>query len=299
MPIRVKIQNKWIQAESATFKETVDGKGKKELFLEALIVPFNKISRNGVKYNEASIRKTYKMIIGKPLMHNHVINGSDVFPRGEWVDSWIAEEGMYGKAKIFQTGKNKDYIEWLENATDPRVSLQVTGDAEQKKDGEDNKYYQEAFIEDWLEASTVNVPGFDIAKGKASFAAAMMEAFGMEEKTKENNTMDNSQDITGTKIATPIVKKDEEDTKEESPNSKKLIRDVSNLIKEGLRSIRSAGAMNIRNSDPKVDKLIKNAISLLDVVTRELERKYKRESSEEGDFFDKLYDTREEHISAR
>ena len=183
---KITINEKWIDAEKATFIETKNpSNDKRELYLETQIVPFNKISRNGIKYNEQRIIKTHEMLVGRHLMHNHVIEGADTLARGEWIETRIAADGMYAKARVYDTDYNKDYIEYLQEASSPRVSLQVTGDAEQKKNKE-GKYYQEAFINDWLEASTVNVPGFDSAKG--SFAVAMAEAFNGSEENKPEVT---------------------------------------------------------------------------------------------------------------
>ena len=73
-------------------------------------------------------------------MYNHVIEGSNVMPRGEWTQTWTDSEGMHGKAEVYDVDYNKDLIEYLQHASSPRVSLQITGDAEQVKD-EDGKYY--------------------------------------------------------------------------------------------------------------------------------------------------------------
>jgi len=184
----VKLIEKWMDAEATSFTEkTNPSTGKREYILEATIVPFNKVSRNGVLYNKGSIERTHKMLEGKPLMFNHVTDGANVMPRGEWVETWIENDCMKGKAKVYDTAYNKDLIEYLTNASSPRVSLQVTGGAEQKKT-DDGKYFKEADIEDWLEASIVNVPGFDLAK--SSFAVAMAEAFNNNEKDKEALTVD-------------------------------------------------------------------------------------------------------------
>ena len=180
---KVIITEKWMNAEKASFKESSNPlTGKRELILESLIVPFNKISRNGVLYGKESIERTHKMLEGRPLMFNHVIEGVNAMPRGEWISTWTDAEGMKGRARVFDTDYNKDLIEYLQNASSPRVSLQITGDAEQKKNKEGN-YYKQANINDWLEASIVPVPGFDAAK--SSFAVAMTEAFGNNEEIVE------------------------------------------------------------------------------------------------------------------
>lgn len=173
---QITINNKWIEASTASFEETFDeSTGTKKLYLNACIVPFNQKSRNGVMYNKKSIEETYHMLKGKTLNHNHVTNGETVYPRGKWIDTWLEDDGMYGKAEVFQTDYNKDYISWLKADNEPRVSLQVTGGAKSIKEKLSGKYYKEATINEWLETSTVVVPGFDSAK--ANFEVALAEAF--------------------------------------------------------------------------------------------------------------------------
>lgn len=189
----VHLNEKWIEAQNASFFE-VEGKDKeKRLYLEATIIPFGKVSRNGVLYNRESIEKTHKMLEGKPLMFNHVTKGNDVFPRGEWEETWLEKGGMKGKARVYNAKYNSDLIEYLREATAPKVSLQVTGGASQRKEEKTGEYYREAFIDDWLEASIVNVPGFIDAS--ANFASAMAEAFGddPEEEEEGDNSISESQ----------------------------------------------------------------------------------------------------------
>lgn len=173
---QVQIDKKWMEASKVTFKESKNEKGKRVLTLETMIVPFGETSRNGVKYNKESIINTHEKLRGKTLNHNHVTSGATVLPRGKWVETWIEEDGMYGRAEVFDTKYNEDYIEWLEADDCPRVSLQIGGTAKQFKEKSTGKWKREAFINDWYESSTVNLPGFDRAQG--SFAVAMAEAFG-------------------------------------------------------------------------------------------------------------------------
>lgn len=174
-------KEKWINAQEA--KVLVEKiQDKKERYIEAKILPFGQISRNGVMYSKESALKTHQQLVGKPLMHNHEINGRENFPRGKWVEANIKEDGLYGKAKVYDTSYNKEYIEWLEAEESPQVSLQITGDAESCKTKE-GKYYQNANIQDWLEISTVNCPGFLDAKG--NFEAIMSEML----HKKEDNIM--------------------------------------------------------------------------------------------------------------
>jgi len=193
MKEQVTINKKWMEAYSATFTEEKDENGNRELYLTTRIVPFNEISRNGVRYNTESVKKTHKLLEGKTLNHNHITTGANVLPRGKWIETWIKEgDGMWGKAKVFDTKYNEDYIEWLQADESPRVSLQISGSAKQFKEENTGKWRREAIITDWLESSTVNLPGFDNASG--SFAVAMAEAFE-EENYEEDNMTDNEKEF--------------------------------------------------------------------------------------------------------
>lgn len=189
---KITIKEKWMTAEVSNFKESKNPlTGKREFVLESLIVPFNKISRNGVMYGKESIERTHKMLEGKPLMFNHVVEGADAMPRGEWIKTWIGPEGMYAQAKVFDTNYNSSLIEYLQNASEPRVSLQITGDAEQKKN-ETGHYYKHAEVSDWLEASIVPIPGFDDAK--SSFKTALAEAFSDSEEDEDDIEVEDEDD---------------------------------------------------------------------------------------------------------
>lgn len=172
---RIKLKEKWIISEDAILQEKVNKDGKTEHYLNAQIVPFDEISRNKVKYNSESIKKTHQQLVGKYLNHNHVTEGGNTFPRGEWVSTGINNEGMVGIARIYDTDYNKDYVDFLKAAKNIKVSLQVTGEAAQKKNEETGELYTEAMITDWHEASTVVVPGFNTAK--ANFEIALAESF--------------------------------------------------------------------------------------------------------------------------
>lgn len=160
----MKFNQGWIEAKETTFMEKVDEKsGKKKLYLISKILPKNKISRNKVKYNWESVLRTYEQIPGIPLNHNHKYKESNDLPRGEWVESWVEENYLCGMAEVYQTEYNKDYIEWLQNAKTISVSLNVGGESKVRK--ENLECYQEAYISNWREVSTVNIPGFLDAKG--------------------------------------------------------------------------------------------------------------------------------------
>ena len=159
------------------FAEAVNTKKQnKDYTMTAKIVPFGKISKNGVMYKKESVINTCKKLIGKPVLFNH--KSDEGLPRGEWISSEIKDDGLYGTAKIYNTEYNKDLIEYLSHASNPNVSLKIIGDAVKKFDEATGKQYSIATITDWLEASIVNIPGFEEAK-VLSFEYFIAESLGL------------------------------------------------------------------------------------------------------------------------
>lgn len=184
----VRIENKWIDADFVEVDTSNFDKQSRtgSIYLIARIFPFQKISRNRIMYNREYAEKTKDQIIGLNLHHNHITDGEKTFPRGEWIECWIQEDGLYGKAKVYETSYNEEYIEWLQNASNVKVSLQVNGEAKSKKD-DSGKRYQEAYISEWKEISTVNIPGFIDAGAKFS---VMAEKLLQEKENEEQKKVD-------------------------------------------------------------------------------------------------------------
>lgn len=181
---QVEINNKWIDADFVEVDNTTfnPATGKRKICITARIVPFGKVSRNGIMYNRQTIEKTYNQIPGLNLHHNHITDGERTLPRGEWIEAWIQDDGLYGKAEVYETTYNKDYIEWLTSAKNVKVSLQVNGDAQSRR-GETGNRYQEAYIKGWKEISTVNIPGFIDAEAQfAVMAEKLQQENNFEEK---------------------------------------------------------------------------------------------------------------------
>jgi len=179
MKEEIKFFNESIFSQGS-FKEEKDEDGKIKYYYESVIVPFGKISRNKVKYNEARVRERGESLVGKKLFFNHKTSGnsSSDLPRGNWEQVSFTKEAMSAKAEVFNTDYNKDFIEYLKADPSPRSSLQVSGSAKQIRESASNSIYKEAFIDEFLESSVVNIPGFDMAKG--GLAATLAEAFDVE-----------------------------------------------------------------------------------------------------------------------
>ena len=213
----ITINDKYIFSEAFQLKESVNiDTGKMGYYFNTKIVPYNVKSRNGVMYKKESIEKTKDMLVGKHLMYNHIIDSKDL-PNGEWVSVESKDDGLYGRARVYNTEYNKPFIEFLQEASAPRVSLQIIGQAETFDDGVDGQY-QVAYINDWLEASIVAVPGFDDAKGQ-SFEYALAEAY------KKNITVNTLKEDINLSTANGALKPaglpSKDDNKEELDMSKK------------------------------------------------------------------------------
>jgi hypothetical protein len=168
-----------IKNKSLFFEKISFGKDKNDDYImTAKIVPFGIISRNGVMYDKESVINTHKNLIGKPVLFNHKKDEDNTPPRGEWFDTEIRSDGMYGKAKIFNTTYNQNLIEYLLKAKNATVSLEIFGKAEKRIDEETGIQYNVAFIKEWLESSIVNLPGFNEAK-VLSFECYIAESLGL------------------------------------------------------------------------------------------------------------------------
>ena len=181
------IKEKWIDLQKTTFVESKEE--DKDHVIEALIVPFDKISRNGVQYSKESIEAKHNNLVEKPIFFNHQTSGAgdEFLPRGEWNETWLAEDGMHARGSIFKTDYNKGLLEYLSHAKNPKVSLQITGDAKSEKT-EEGKYFQKATIQEFLESSVVSLPGFIDASAKfESMCESLNKDLNSEEKIMEES----------------------------------------------------------------------------------------------------------------
>lgn len=181
----IQLKEKWIEADFVELNYNVNEEtGKRKIILKCRIIPFGIISRNRTLYEKQSVIDTCSQLIGLNLHHNHITDGADTYPKGCWFDAWTEEDGMYGKAEVYDTKYNEEYIEWLMNAKNIKVSLQASGKAKSKKD--ENGSFREAQITNWKEASTVNIPGFMEAGASFEIMAEKLCTEQVEEENKNN-----------------------------------------------------------------------------------------------------------------
>jgi len=271
----ITINNKWIYSEALSLNKNSDDKGNYEL--KTMIVPFGKISRNGVMYDRESIEKTASQIVGKHLMYNHLVEG-EVYPRGEWTDYEIREDGLWGTATVYNTDYNKSLIEYLSVAKNAHVSLQVIGDAEQKKEAITGQNYSLAKINNWLEISIVPVEGFEQAKVD-SFECMIAESFKQKEEIIVNNLPLKEEINTSTAggaLTTAIVNKKEEDKEgiilepEKEIKKEEMTPDNNNVIKEEQEIPKDKKEIEESIKKEEYDSTMEDVTSILEDIKNRL-----------------------------
>jgi len=161
----IDFKKKLILTESTdvSFKEDVKS-GEKHYFIDTLILPFGTRSRNGRLYDTESAKETHQALVGQYLLYNHKSDGNwaDSKPRGEWIETRIEPDGMWGTAKVYNTEYNTEFKEFLKEASNVKVSLNVDGTIKyvESNNGDSEPI---VMISAWYEASAVSVPGFAAA----------------------------------------------------------------------------------------------------------------------------------------
>jgi len=161
---------------------------KKRTRIQGLLLPRDKVSRNGVMYDWESIKQHYKELIGCPMMYNHVTDGLAARPVGKFTDSWIKEyddnEGEAGWYYGADLNPNSIYYEDITNGFVDKVSIQINARKVIEEMNTQGEQYQRAFIADILESSVVPVPGFK----QTNIEVLMAEAFKYGKIIKEADT---------------------------------------------------------------------------------------------------------------
>ncbi len=169
----------WVPSAGAfTFREQVDAQtGVKKFILKGMMLPFGKVSRNNVLYNEGSVREKHKDLIGRPLMYNHKVEDL-ALPKGHFIESECKDDGWYYTADV--DPEERDLIRKLQRGDLRHVSIQLIGGrVEERYDPQNGRSFTEAFVSDIIEGSIVPAPGF------LDTTAQFAEAF----KTSEDMTL--------------------------------------------------------------------------------------------------------------
>lgn len=149
----------WTPADGPfKFQENVNPQtGEKKFIIEGIMLPFEKISRNGVLYNKRSVQSKCQNLVGRPLMYNHITEG-DAKPLGHFVESWCDDKNWYYKADV--DPQEKVYLNKLKRGDLRHVSIQLRPEKAIERLTEDNKSFIEAYVDDVIEGSIVPTPGF-------------------------------------------------------------------------------------------------------------------------------------------
>ena len=160
--------------------ETINFKEKyNKIIATGLLLPKDKISRNGILYDWDSAKNTVNKIIGLPASYNHKIEDlskpvghyTDAIAlekrptSGKWKEIWdkTAEElgheqpGLYYEMDI---NPNSEYADSITRRDVRKVSIQVIPSDQVKENDDDGNSYTRAYIKDWVEAAVVPSPGF-------------------------------------------------------------------------------------------------------------------------------------------
>ncbi len=150
-----------------------------DFHVKGLLLPKDKVSRNGVLYDWESAKQKAKLFIGKTVNYNHIID-DDKPPVGKVEDIIVKEEddedGMAGLYYDLSIDEDGEYAKSIKKGYLNKVSLQVTADAQKEETNDDGDTYTRAWIKDPLEISVVKVPGFD----ETTMEVAIAEAFNAE-----------------------------------------------------------------------------------------------------------------------
>lgn len=160
---------------------------KKKIIASGLLLPKNKISRNGIMYDWDSVKDTYSQIKGLKLMYNHETEGLNAIPIGHATNAWLKEEdddqgiaGLYYEADLDPEHPQTRKI--LRGDLD-NVSLQINAEEVIPKYDKQFGEYQLAKVSDWIEFSVVPTPGMK----DATIEARIAEAFKKEKRLKEDH----------------------------------------------------------------------------------------------------------------
>jgi len=177
----------WISAESFTIREEyvedkVTGKKEKKIFLDMKLVPFGKISRNGILYNKEATIACLQSLVGRPFLDNHSDEtpNRESAPLGHFVKAWNDESLNMAMGTVDLDPKEEMIIHKIQRKDLTHCSIQVL--AGRAVDREINgQNYAEAYPDEFLEASLVKIEGF----ASATLGTMIAEAFHQEDVNQQ------------------------------------------------------------------------------------------------------------------
>lgn len=174
----------WTPAFTQLVFKEAEGEQKKGIIMYGVVMPQGEISRNGVLYNWDTVKEKHKDLIGKPVMYNHEIEGTQAVSLGHYIASNILTVGeLYTNPQykiLSEEVRRLNYPEmkelWVYTADlDPQedyyinkirrgdlrhVSIQLKADKTEEAYDGNGKEYTVAYVDDIIESSIVPTPGF-------------------------------------------------------------------------------------------------------------------------------------------
>jgi len=195
--------------------------------VQGLLLPKDKISRNGILYDWDSVKAHAKDFEGVCLNYNHIID-DDKPPIGKIKKTWVKEEddeageaGVYYRAEI---DEDSEYSGSIRKGHLNKVSIQVQADAQKNEKDDNGETYTRAFVGEPLEVSVVKVPGFN----ETTMEVALAEAFKIKESGQTT-----SGNAGGSQVMIPKKKNNDYDkTTEESVDEDNKMTEEDKVKKE-------------------------------------------------------------------
>ena len=140
-----------------------------------LALPFNTESRNGVTYNRESVEKNAETMIGRPVLWNH----DDTIPSiGKVTGVETTSEGLTYELELDEEDElAKKISKKLEKQYISHVSIQALVEEESVKEyREDPEGSEGVRVEEFLELTVCNIPGFPETNATQKNTAVVTEA---------------------------------------------------------------------------------------------------------------------------
>lgn len=235
-----------------------EGDKYNKFIVEALILPWEKVSRNGNKYVRSSFTERLAEWEGIPVMYNHIVEGADL-PYGKILNVWDSDEGLM--AKLDLDPEETKFINKIEKGYLNKVSVHILPEKVIERNGVNEVYYKSP-----VELSFVPSPGF--METKMQFFAESLK----NDPEKLNKFIE-------------LLKGDtmSEEKKTVAPEAKESID-----FKEDLNTFKEAFTEFQKKADDKMDNFSKAFLEALDSID-DLANEQSELSGATGDVMDILY----------
>ena len=254
-----------------------------------LALPFNTESRNGVTYNRESVEKNAETMIGRPVLWNH----DDTIPSiGKVTGVETTSEGLTYELELDEEDElAKKISKKLEKQYISHVSIQALVEEESVKEyREDPEGSEGVRVEEFLELTVCNIPGFPETNATQKNTAVVTEAMLNPNKKIPEELLNKEKELKGMKDKDP--KKESEDMSKESiqRNIEKLEEKIAK-IESTPQNLVISEAMSEEEANAVVELITQRVTEHLGMAMEEIregllnqesEKKDKPEDEEEG-----------------